>query len=325
MSTSLQDLSAAASAIVAQIARSTVSIESRRTRSSGFVWRSGLIVTADDALPDEEELHVVLLGGRRSAATFVGRDPTTDLALLRISDIAPEPIPLAADVPAVGTMALAVGSRSGSATAALGVVSLNGPGWQSVRGGDIDSRIELDLRLRRDAEGGVAVTADGRACGMVVFGPRRRVLVIPTATITRVAGALEQKRRVARGYLGLGLQPVSAEVGGSGVMVRAWIRKARARPRACIKGMSSCAGMDRPSRACVRCCARWAPTAWVARSPSTFRGAALAKSSNCRSGRNPPREHGSPSSCHLHRRSGIGAPGRRPIVGTSRSRDRRRR
>ena len=84
----------------------------------------------------------------------------------------------------------------------------SGPGWRSMGGGEIDARIELDPSLRREAEGGVALDADGKAFGMTAFGPRRRVFAIPAATVARVASHLETHGRIARGYLGLGLQPV---------------------------------------------------------------------------------------------------------------------
>jgi S1-C subfamily serine protease len=104
--------------------------------------------------------------------------------------------------------------------AAFGTVSFVGGAWRSFRGGEIDARIELDLSLRRAGEGGVALDASGRAFGMVVFGPRRRVLVIPAATIERVAATLETHGKVPRGYLGLGLQPTKVDGDdGLGVMV----------------------------------------------------------------------------------------------------------
>jgi S1-C subfamily serine protease len=84
-----------------------------------------------------------------------------------------------------------------------------------LRGGEINARIELDLRLRRSAEGGLAIDPAGRAIGMTVFGPRRRVLVIPSATIARVAARLESHGRIPRGYLGLGLRLVAIEGGRS--------------------------------------------------------------------------------------------------------------
>src|SRR4029077_2161897 len=114
----------------------------------------------------------------------------------------------------------AVGAEEDASTVALGVVSRASGPWRSLRGGDIDARIELDMRLRKSAEGGLVLNAGGEAIGMAVFGPRRRVLVIPSATIERVAPKLESQGRVARGYLGLGLQPVAIDGSdGSGTMV----------------------------------------------------------------------------------------------------------
>ena len=102
-------------------------------------------------------------------------------------------------------------------TAALGVTSLIGGPWRSLRGGDIDARVELDVSLPHSHQGGLALDASGDAIGMAVRGARR-VIVIPSVTIERVAGKLETHGRVARGYLGLGLQPVKLD-DGVGAMV----------------------------------------------------------------------------------------------------------
>jgi S1-C subfamily serine protease len=220
MSTPLQEFSEATSAVITRLIPSIVSVRGQRTRSSGFVWRSGLIVTADEALAETGEITVTLPAGTTLTAQIAGRDPTTDIALLRVDDQTLQPAPLATDVPPLGAVALTVGAADGAATAALGIVALSGGRWQSMRGGEIESRLELDVRLRRDGEGGLAATADGRAFGMVVFGPRRRILVIPSATIASVAATLEKNGRVLRGYLGLGLHPVDVEAGGGpGVIV----------------------------------------------------------------------------------------------------------
>src|SRR5262245_52947505 len=93
------------------------------------------------------------------------------------------PIPPGALPPALGALLLAVGAEGGTSTATLGVVSRASGSWRSLRGGEIDARIEVDLRLRQSAEGGLMLDASGTAIGMAVLGPRRRVLVIPTATI----------------------------------------------------------------------------------------------------------------------------------------------
>jgi S1-C subfamily serine protease len=217
---SLQDLSTALAGVVAAAAPGIVAVHSRHSRSSGFVWRSGLIVTADEALAEEGEIAVSLPGGDTVQARLVGRDPTTDIALLRIDRTDTPPAPLqTTDLPA-GSLALVVGAEDGQPIAALGLVSRSGGAWRSLRGGEIDARIELDVSLRRRAEGGLVLSATGRAIGMAVFGPRRRVLVIPSATIERVAAKLESHGRIPRGYLGLGFQSVAVEGGNeSGVMV----------------------------------------------------------------------------------------------------------
>jgi S1-C subfamily serine protease len=215
----LQSLSAALVALVAETGHSVVSVNSHRSRSSGFVWRPGLIVTADEALAEEGEVKVGLPGSDSVSATVAGRDPTTDIALLRIDRSDLTPASLHTTELAAGALVGVVGADGDGPTAALGVVSLAGGPWRSMRGGEIDARLELAIPLERRAEGGLALNAGGRAFGMAVFGPRRRVLVIPAATIERVAARLESHGRIARGYLGLGLQPVAVEGGATGAMV----------------------------------------------------------------------------------------------------------
>jgi S1-C subfamily serine protease len=102
---------------------------------------------------------------------------------------------------------------------AFGGIAAVGAAWQSMRGGTIDARIELDLRLRRRAEGGLAVDSTGSAFGMAVRGPRGRTLVIPAATIDRVARQLLAHGRVQIAYLGVGLKDVPLDDGGHGAMV----------------------------------------------------------------------------------------------------------
>ncbi len=119
----LQQLSDALTDIVDRAAPSVVAVHSTRSRSSGFVWRPGLIVTADEALDDEGDIAVVLPGGETAAANLVGRDPTTDVALLRVDRTNPPPVTLEfASVPA-GALAWAVGSLQGAPIAPFGTVS----------------------------------------------------------------------------------------------------------------------------------------------------------------------------------------------------------
>ena len=219
MSTEIQTLSTALEGIVAGLAPSLVSVISHRSRASGFVWRSGLIVTSDEGLAEEGEVRVTLPTGEAILAELRGRDPSTAIALLKVERPDLRPVAMAASIPPAGALAVALGAEAGAPTAALGLIAVSKGSWQSMRGGEIDARVELDARLRGTAEGGLAVNAEGQAFGMTVFGPRRRVLVIPSATIARVAAGLERHGHIPRGYLGLGLQPVTVEAGGSGIMV----------------------------------------------------------------------------------------------------------
>lgn len=215
-STPLSSLSSALADVVARTTPSVVSVHSHRSRATGFVWKPGLIVTADEALADEGEVQIGLPDGSRAAATIAGRDHTTDIALLR-TDAGIAPVKLAATVPSLGSLSVVIATDRDAPSAALGMVSASGTSWRSLRGGDIDARIELDVRLRFSQQGGLALDASGDTFGMAVLGPRR-VLVIPTATIERVAAQLEARGRIARGYLGLGLQPVRLD-DGVGAMV----------------------------------------------------------------------------------------------------------
>lgn len=214
----LLGLSTGLAALVRDVAPSLVSIQSARSRLSGFSWRPGLIVAAENALPDDDEHSIVAHDGASTAARVVGRDPSTDIALLRLHRNDLPRAPSAAGAPTAGALAIVAGAREGAAAAALGVVSFVGPQWRSLRGGLIDARVELDAHLARSSEGGLALDASGQALGMAVFGPRRRTLVIPMTTIDRVADVLATKGRIARGYLGLSLQPVKLDAGGIGAM-----------------------------------------------------------------------------------------------------------
>ncbi len=220
VSSPLEQLSAAMADAVGAASSSVVALQAGRSRTSGFAWRDGLIVTCEEALPDDAaELMVHLPGGASAKATLVGRDAGTDVALLRVDGAPPSPIAFDATPARAGSIAIALGSFAGTPLAAAGVVALSGPAWRSLRGGEIDARIELGLAMRRSAEGGLALDALGRAIGMSVFGPRRRVLVIPGATIDRIATQLAAHGRVPRGYLGVALQPVKVEPEGIGAMV----------------------------------------------------------------------------------------------------------
>ena len=181
----------------------------RRWSTSGIHWRPGVIVTAEESLERDEDITVSLPDGRRVAASLAGRDPSTDVAVLRFQ---PDGLPVAntGDAAALrpGHLVLAVGRHEDGTVVSQGIVGFAGGAWQSRHGGTIDHRFRLDLALSPSGEGGALVDVSGHVLGMTVPGPWRRVIAIPTSTIDRAVDQLLAKGHVARGYLGAGLQRV---------------------------------------------------------------------------------------------------------------------
>jgi S1-C subfamily serine protease len=201
-----------AAELVERIAGSIVVVHGGgRWPSNGIHWRSGVIVTAEEVLERDENIKLTLPGGRVADASLAGRDPTTDVAVLRFQ---PDGLPVATTAEAplrAGQVVLAVGSHDGAPLAAFGIVALAGGAWHSLRGGTIDSLIRLDLALSPAAEGGALVDLQGRIIGMTVLGPRRRALSIPSSTVDRAVDQLLARGHVFRGYLGAGLQRIRQE------------------------------------------------------------------------------------------------------------------
>src|SRR5260370_279447 len=176
--------------------------------NTGMVWRSGIVVVSEQSLPRKDDFEIVAAGGSVLTAKIAGRDPSTNIAILRPAESIASPSISVGEAP-TGAMALAIGADGiGGVSARLGVVNLAGAEWHSSRGGLIDRRIVLDLRLARREEGGPVFDAAGACLGMSTFGPRGQVIVIPTATIERIVPLLLKDGRIARGWLGVALQAV---------------------------------------------------------------------------------------------------------------------
>lgn len=224
--------------IVAAASHSVVEIQSHRSLATGFIWRDGLVVTPDETLAEEGRILVEGADGSVCAAKLVGRDPATDIALLRVEGILTPASPAVGLPVRPGALALIVAAAESTPLVVFGSVAVAGPAWQSMRGGTIDARIEIDVRLRRRAEGGLAIDARGGAFGMAVRGPRGRTLVIPSATIERVAGQRLEHGRMPIAYLGAGLQDVPLDDGGRGAMVMSLDADGRQRVADCNRATS---------------------------------------------------------------------------------------
>jgi S1-C subfamily serine protease len=193
---------------VSEAAPNVVAIATGRRPISGILWRPDVVVTSEQMLSEGSEF-AVRHEGAEHAAKLAGRDPGTNVALLRLPHPAGAVLPPAAPTPRVGALALILGADPNARTTArLAMVHEVGPEWHSHAGGRVDALLRLDARIGRD-EGGPVLDSAGRLVGMSTAGPRRRTLVIPTATINRVIDPLLAEGRIARGWLGVGLQPVA--------------------------------------------------------------------------------------------------------------------
>jgi S1-C subfamily serine protease len=212
MSSELIELSNALAQATDRAAASAVAVHTEaRGSSSGVVWRPGVIVTAEHALWRDEEIHATLPDGRIVPSVLAGRDPSTDLAVLKCAE-AGIAVREFGDVASLkpGSLTLVVGrTRASGPVAALGVVSLVAPERRTWTGAALVPYVRLDVSLQRTAVGGVVVDAHGRAIGIATprfarFG----AIAIPAPAVNAVVDTLLLKGHIPHGYLGVGLQPV---------------------------------------------------------------------------------------------------------------------
>ena len=183
----------------------------RRLPASGVAWSAeGVIVTADHVVRQGSPVRIGLPDGGMDEADLVGRDPTTDLAVLRLTSArlsAPEWG--STETLKVGQLALVVGRPGRNVQSSLGIVGGLGGAFQTGMGGTIDRYLQLDVVMYPGFSGGALVTADGRVAGLVTSGLLRGVsLAVPTETVRRVVEALLAHGRIRRGFLGVGAQSV---------------------------------------------------------------------------------------------------------------------
>jgi len=212
MSAELIELSNALAQATDHAAASVVAIHTEaRGSSSGVIWREGVIVTAEHSLRRDEEIQATLPNGRVVLPTLAGRDPSTDLAVLKCAEAGNRLIePGDASTIKPGSITLVVGrTRASGPVAALGVVSLVVAERRTWTGSSLVPYIRLDVGLQPTAVGGAVVDVHGRGLG--IASPRFArfgAIAIPAATVDRVAETLLKKGRIPHGYLGVALQPV---------------------------------------------------------------------------------------------------------------------
>jgi serine protease DegQ len=212
MSATLASFSDQLAGAVEHAARTVVSVHARpRLPSSGIHWRDGIVVTTDGTIRRDHDITVTLPDGRRIPAQLVGRDPGTDVAVLRIA-AGELPAATLGDPAALraGHLVLALGrTGDGGPRAAFGAVSATGGKWRCWKGGEIDLWIQSDLTVYPGLGGGPLVSPDARVLGVNSGGLSRPLATtIPVSTVERVLEQVLAKGYVARGWLGAAMQPV---------------------------------------------------------------------------------------------------------------------
>jgi S1-C subfamily serine protease len=209
-----QQMSEALAATVEAVRPSLVRVEARRRfPATGIVWqRDGIIVTAHHVVEQDDNIRLGLHGGQTVPATLVGRDPTTDLAVLRATglELVP-PVWAESDGAAlqVGHLVLALGWPGQTIQATLGIVSTVGESWRTPASGRMDRYIQTDIVMYPGFSGGPLVNAAGQVVGLNTSALLRGLsLTVPLATLRRVTEMLLTHGKMRRGYLGVSTQPV---------------------------------------------------------------------------------------------------------------------
>ncbi|MEX0781183.1 MAG: trypsin-like peptidase domain-containing protein [Dehalococcoidia bacterium] len=210
--TVLTELSDALANAVAKAGASTVMVNARRRiPASGVVWSNdGVIVTSDHVVEREDDISIGLADGSTVKAQLVGRDPGSDIAILRIDAGKAPGAQLAAEASRIGHLVLAVGRPvEGDVMASFGVVGAVGGAWRTFRGGTVEGYIRSDVTFYPGFSGGPLVDGEGRVVGINSSRLGRGAgLTIPAAAVSQIVEQLLKGGKIRRGYLGIGSQPV---------------------------------------------------------------------------------------------------------------------
>ncbi len=210
----LASLSNDLAAAVEQAAQSVVTVFGRqRMPATGIVWtESGLIVSANHVVERDEDIHVDTPDGQHLSTSVVGRDPNSDLVLLKLEGAELTPAVRASREPKVGQLVLAVGRPGKSGPmASLGVIGLiGGKGGRDQRRNQLGNFLKTDAAMLPGFSGGPLVDAWGEILGLnsSTLG-RGSGFTLPNATIEKVVASLQQHGKVRRGFLGVSAQAVA--------------------------------------------------------------------------------------------------------------------
>jgi S1-C subfamily serine protease len=208
----LETISSEFASAAEKVGSSVVAVHARRWMpTSGIEWKRGVVITVHHGVQRDEDIQVLLGAGRTVSAKLAGRDPSTDIAVLRIEE-GSAGTPQLGDSTSLrlGHLVLALGrTRRGDLVASSGIIGGISGEWRNRRGGHLDQHIRLDLALYPGFSGGPLLNARGEVVGINTRGVAHgRAVTVPAATVNRAVEELLEKGYIARPYLGIAMQPV---------------------------------------------------------------------------------------------------------------------
>jgi S1-C subfamily serine protease len=216
MANPLTDFSNGLAAAVETASSSTVTVDARkRYPASGIAYTEELVLTADHVITREDNINVILPDGRSLPASVAGRDPGSDLAVLRLAENVLAPAKTSEEIK-VGQLVLAIGrpDKEGMQASWGIVTSISGP-TRTFRGGMLDEYVRSETTPYPGFSGGPLINTEGEVLGLNTSGlTRGSSLTIPVKVAWRVAEALATHGSVKRGYLGVRTQPVEIPEAG---------------------------------------------------------------------------------------------------------------
>ena len=209
--TTLDNFSNDLAAAVERGGAGTVLVDGRhRYPASGIAYAADLVLTADHVITRDDNLRVATADKKSFAVTIAGRDPNSDLALLRLPEKVLSPAKVSDAATKVGQLVLALGRPSNEGVqASWGIVTAIGGPAHMGRGGLLEEYIQTETTSYPGFSGGPLVNTQGEVLGLNTSGlTRGMALTIPIKFAWRIAEALAKHGSVKRGYLGMRTQKV---------------------------------------------------------------------------------------------------------------------
>ncbi len=221
--TTLNDFSNELAAAVERGGAGTVLVDARnRYPASGIAYAADLVLTADHVITRDDNFRIATADNKSFDVTIAGRDPNSDLALLRLSEKALTPAKVSEAAAKVGQLVLALGRPSNEGMqASWGIITAIGGPTRMGRGGLLEEYIQTETTSYPGFSGGPLVNTEGEVLGLNTSGlTRGMALTIPVKFAWRIAEALAKHGTVKRGYLGVRTQSVDISESGRQALKR---------------------------------------------------------------------------------------------------------